>query len=1119
MFEVSIEIEWGVSMILGVVSRLCVMLSVTSMVLSGCTSFGTRQPAALNYGSLRAETVNRGENSVKTGAEDSSKVADPNSSAGRAKVARRDVPQGKMGKAPVEDLGRNVEKLEDEIIAAENAKKTQEVARLTKKLTEIVGQQESHRRRMNKIRKKAEWSKKVKSAQLKSGKDLGLVKQLATENVAEARLVRVLDHRLESKLKTSVYGANRDAARLQPGDTSAQIPSRVGMKKISQADAENFAKKHNTEAMDGIFPNRFVNTGNQGLDDLPFQDVEDTRSPLYKKKTALNKNAPNVETKKPDVPNPKSAKGGWDDNYEPNNYRSSAYDLSSYSGRWLSSISGSGYQWDDDWYEIYLNSGARVDVDLRFVHYDGDIDLQLVNSSGSTLASSTGTSDDEYVSYTVSSSGYYYIRVYYDDDGNSYDMKWTTSGGSQQDDDYEPNDSISGSYSLVNDENRWLSSIDGLGVSADDDYYRIEVEPTHRRIVMDLRFDHYSNGGDVEMKLLNSSGSTICSAMSSDDDEYLDCTVPTPGYYYIMVYHAGYCSLTSSTSPCNTYDLRWYAMSTGGNAEDQYEPNDSISEANTSAIPWAGADRTLYNLTQWDEDWFRIPVDSTSRNLRIEADFWDYQGDIDIQLRSPGGTELISSMSTDDDELIQYIVPTQYSYVLLRVFGDNAGNRYSLTVSSEAAEDVYEENDTMSFISTRSNLSNREGTWLSNIQGRARQADDDYYFIGQVPALGRLMIDARFTHSEGDIDIQLVDENGRVVANSIGISNNEYIDTAVRPGLNYVIRVYGDNRGNSYDLKWNSFYDNTRMRAAFSTAYYEPIHSGQGHTATYFDLRGGNGGEMMGLGWYTYHPDFPGAPFWMTADGPVRGNRANMTVRMTRGGVFNDCRADYRQSNGNCSTPILNIGSATLEITGCNTAVFSYDITFPSGGNGTRKIGSQELINFGTDVVDGRNVCTGEVVQNPPANNLLPNTVSMAHEGQWYNPRTSGQGLFLDTIITGVGPKPFFGWYTYMKNPLDVRWWMTMQNIDDARPESIVALSTNSGRGRFDAPPRLDTSDYYNHGEGTVTANGCNSIRVNFPAFELQGMAPLTLDLVRLGPVSYFEYMNGTQYVKRMYCE
>jgi hypothetical protein len=66
----------------------------------------------------------------------------------------------------------------------------------------------------------------------------------------------------------------------------------------------------------------------------------------------------------------------------------------------------------------------RILVDARFTDADGDIDIQLVDASGTVLATSNSISDDEYIDYTVVAGGTYYIRVYFGDAGNRYQLWW-----------------------------------------------------------------------------------------------------------------------------------------------------------------------------------------------------------------------------------------------------------------------------------------------------------------------------------------------------------------------------------------------------------------------------------------------------------------------------------------------------------------------------------------------------------------------------------------------------------------------------------------------------------------------------------------------------------------------
>ncbi|MBN1305662.1 MAG: pre-peptidase C-terminal domain-containing protein [Anaerolineales bacterium] len=114
-----------------------------------------------------------------------------------------------------------------------------------------------------------------------------------------------------------------------------------------------------------------------------------------------------------------------DDNYESNDTLGTAYDITTQERVWLTGIDGIGVQADNDWYKIEVTSGyQRVQVDARFIDSEGDIDIRLCNAAGTSLASSTSTSDNEFIDFTVPSGGAYYIQVYYDNLGNGYNLWW-----------------------------------------------------------------------------------------------------------------------------------------------------------------------------------------------------------------------------------------------------------------------------------------------------------------------------------------------------------------------------------------------------------------------------------------------------------------------------------------------------------------------------------------------------------------------------------------------------------------------------------------------------------------------------------------------------------------------
>ena len=99
---------------------------------------------------------------------------------------------------------------------------------------------------------------------------------------------------------------------------------------------------------------------------------------------------------------------GVDDFFEPNDSQSSAVaiDDTNYWG-----LTANGANDSQDWYSIYLESGQTFSMDLHFVHNNADLDLELRSSSSALASAVTGT-NDESITYTVSSSGTYYIKVF-----------------------------------------------------------------------------------------------------------------------------------------------------------------------------------------------------------------------------------------------------------------------------------------------------------------------------------------------------------------------------------------------------------------------------------------------------------------------------------------------------------------------------------------------------------------------------------------------------------------------------------------------------------------------------------------------------------------------------------
>lgn len=120
---------------------------------------------------------------------------------------------------------------------------------------------------------------------------------------------------------------------------------------------------------------------------------------------------------------------------------------------------------------------------------------------------------------------------------------------------------------------------------------------------------------------------------------------------------------------------------------------------------------------------------------------------------------------------------------------------------ANSSDDAYEENDIQA---DAYDLSNFENTWLSNIAGNAQQFDDDWYQIIVAPGNQLVTVDLEFSHAEGDIDVAIYNANQEFIASATSITDNELLETTVPTPGDYYLRVYFDDLGNSYDLRWDT---------------------------------------------------------------------------------------------------------------------------------------------------------------------------------------------------------------------------------------------------------------------------------------------------------------------------
>jgi len=114
------------------------------------------------------------------------------------------------------------------------------------------------------------------------------------------------------------------------------------------------------------------------------------------------------------------------------------------------------------------------------------------------------------------------------------------------------------------------------------------------------------------------------------------------------------------------------------------------------------------------------------------------------------------------------------------------------------------------------------------------------------------------------------------------------------------------------------------INPGLNDAWFNPATSGQGFLLTVFP-----DAELMFLAWFTYDLERPpenvgailGEPGhrWLTAQGPIDGHRANLTIYSTEGGVFDSAEPS-------ASADPDGIGSMTVEFADCHEGMITYEI-------------------------------------------------------------------------------------------------------------------------------------------------------------------------------------------------
>ena len=529
----------------------------------------------------------------------------------------------------------------------------------------------------------------------------------------------------------------------------------------------------------------------------------------------------------------------FDDSYEDNDGPGSATYLTPF--MWLSSVNDLGIQRDNDWYQVYLNPGEDwLYVELIYSNTQGNIGFEIYDTSNNFLGGSNTIEDNEFFDIQLSSDNFYNIRVYGDSFGNVYDLWWEGhifTGGT--DDWAEDNDNF--------DNATWIDPnyYGGLKiVGYDEDWFQIYLNYGDR-IEVEIFFDHFE--GNLELELYDPYYNHRNGSYSSSNYESIKYTSDVSEVWRIRIYQF-------IDYPEVHYDLNVSVYGGVHEGDDPYEMNNRPDIAywlSQDEQTWLSDLRGM--AVQGDEDWYAIEVTPGFLDLEVKLYFNQSLGDIFMtifffevtgHLVEEATRELIyqilnSSSSLDIKNMTTFKIHdnvSDHGIYLIQIGGAGSGIEYDLWWDDHTTtfdDDSFEENDNqgsatdisafkVEFIDLQLKNDLPQGeedktgdptnTVDSKLIKRALglqkdfgvQFDEDFYKLEIDEGFEHLIVFIRYDNAEGRLGLRLYDRHMNLLAENFTNSDNDFIDFVVPSNGTHYIKVFGENTGNTYDLRWTA---------------------------------------------------------------------------------------------------------------------------------------------------------------------------------------------------------------------------------------------------------------------------------------------------------------------------
>jgi hypothetical protein len=311
----------------------------------------------------------------------------------------------------------------------------------------------------------------------------------------------------------------------------------------------------------------------------------------------------------------------------------------------------------NDYYCFSLANSGNFNLGLTGMTADADV--QLLNSSGSVIASSLrGGSNPERITRQLSA-GTYYIRVYCYTGNTNYNL--AVSAAPLAPVDLAGNTLATARAITVGSST--TSYTDWVGSTDTNDYYRFTLANSGN-----FNLGLTGMTADADVQLLNSSGSVIASSVRAGTASESITSQLSAGTYYIRVYpytgDTNY-NLAVSAAPLAPVDLAGNTLATARAI--------TVGSSTTSYTDWVGSTDT--------NDYYRFTLaNSGNFNLGLTG----MTADADVQLLNSSGSVIASSTNggTASESITSQLSAGTY---YIRVYPYTGDTNYNLAVSATTA--------------------------------------------------------------------------------------------------------------------------------------------------------------------------------------------------------------------------------------------------------------------------------------------------------------------------------------------------------------------------------------------------------------------------------------------------